>query len=289
VTAALPLVLALTLVAGLLAGRRRDLSGVARRIQTSIWWFGLPLGIPVLASAPLGSASLAVLAGAGAFLAVPVIASLYARQAFDSRAERAAFTLTALWPNTGALGIPVTFALLGPDAVPAAALYGSLIAGPLSLIVGGSIASGTGERRSVREIVASNPALITVAVGLAWALAPLPAPERLAHFSQSFMVGTSFLSFLAAGITMSGAPLALDRDVAAAVTLRVGVSPTLLLAAATVVHVPRGFLVQAAMASGLSTFNLASAHDLPLARVAPAFAWSTGIVLSGAFAYLALF
>jgi hypothetical protein len=287
--ALLPLLLALTLLAGVVAGRAGVPQRAAGRVQAWIYWLGLPLGIPILAAAPVAHASLAVPIGVVALGAVTALAWAYARRAFGSSEERAAFTLTALWPNTGALGVPVTLAILGPDAVPAAVLYGSLVAAPVAQLLGGSIARrGGGNAAAVWRAFVTNPSLVPVAGGLAWALSGLPVPGPLGSVAQGAMIFTSFAAFLAAGVTLACVPLAMDRDVAVAVGLRVGVSPTLLLAGGALVPMPRGFLLQAAMASGLSTFSLASANGLPLRRVAPAFAWSTGLVLLLCGAWLAL-
>ena len=174
--------------------------------------------------------------------------------------------------------------------MPAAVLYGSLVAAPVAQLLGGSIARhhGGGNAAAVWRAFVTNPGLVPVAGGLTWALSGVAVPAGLAQVSQSAMIFTSFASFLAAGITLACVPLGLDRDVAVAVGLRVGVSPTLLLVGGALVPMPRGFVLQAAMASGLSTFSLASANGLPLRRVAPAFAWSTGLVLVLCGAWLAL-
>ena len=248
-------------------------------------WSGI-----VLADAPVEQVGTPLLIAVAALTGVTGLAWLYARRAFPAAAERAAFTLTVLWPNTGSLGIPIALAALGPDMVPTAVLYSALVVAPLSWVLGGSMAAhlGDNERGLRLRGILRNHGLLPIALGLAWALASLPAPATLSSFAQVGLVLLSFVAFLAAGLTLARARVRLDRDVGVAVALRVGVSPSLLLAATPLVPIPRAFVLQAAMASGLSTFNLARVHGLPIDRIAGAFAWSTGAVLVAATCWLAL-
>jgi predicted permease len=71
--------------------------------------------------------------------------------------------------------------------------------------------------------------------------------------------------------------------IGAAVTLKVLVTPPLLLAlTAPLVDLPRAFLLQAAMPSGINGLVIAHAYGLDLRTSAGAIAWSTAIVVVAA-------
>src|SRR2546423_1258128 len=86
--------------------------------------------------------------------------------------------------------------------------------------------------------------------------APLP-PLPLAHVAAGYSLVGAPIAFFAFGLTLARTPLAPDRDVWAAVALRLGLSPLLLLATTPFVAVPRAFLVQASMATSLSSLSFA--------------------------------
>jgi predicted permease len=288
VTQLLPILLAAAAIPGVLVGRRIDGGPLARQIWRVIYWTGLPLVPLVLAAAPIGAAGGAVLAATGCLLVVVAVSLVYARLRFAGRPERAAFALSAFWPNTGWLGIPVCACMLGPRAVPAAVLYASVASAPHNFVVGGSLAASHGSSGggALAAAVRRNHYLLPTLLGVVWALSGVPYPVGLAHAASLFVVATAVPAFFALGLTLARVPLRPDRDLWAALSLRLGLSPLLLLGASAFVAVPRAFLVQAAMATGLNTLTLAGEHGLPMRRVAPAVAWSTGLVLAGATAWL---
>ena len=101
----LPLALMLAVVPGFVAGRRRDLRDAAARIFRLIYRLSLPCTPFVLAAAPLRESALAVLAVWTVSTIVLVLGATYARLRFAREDERAAFTLSAYWSNTGWLGL----------------------------------------------------------------------------------------------------------------------------------------------------------------------------------------
>lgn len=200
----------------------------------------------------------------------------------------------AIMVNTGYFGLPFVTALLGPDHLPAAIAYDSLVSGPLFYLAGFAVGAFFGRagrhaaRAAVRQVVLRNPPLVAAVVGL---LLPASAsPDVLVDVAQGAVWGLLVLGFLALGVTLAaearhGAlafPPRLDAPVAAAVLLRVGVAPALYLAAtAAAGGAPPAFRVEAAMPVGINTLVVAHVTGLDLRVAAGAIAWSTALVAAG--------
>jgi malonate transporter len=232
-----------------------------------------------------------VAAATAGLFTTALVAGAYARTRFSESADRAAFTLSAFWGNTGWLGVPVTVALLGTDAMPAALLYASVASAPHNFLVGGTIAASHGRRVSPATLLAAarrNHYLLPTALGVTWALSGLPRPGGTATVLSYLTPVVALPAFFALGLVLARVPLTPDRDTWAALVIRLGLSPVLLLAATPFLAVPRPFLVQAGMATGLNTLSFAGEHGLPVRRIAPTIAWSTILVLLGATAWMAL-
>ena len=289
-TQLLPVGLLAMFAPGFALARRHHPHAVARdRLWRAMYWLGV-FTLPVLlASAPIREAGPAVFASTGCLLLVVAAAIGYGRWRYPTSAERAAFTLSAFWPNTGWLGLPVCAALLGTSSLPTAALYASLASAPHNMLVGGSLAAA--HRHSgfaaLRAAVLRNRLLPPVAVGLLWAASGV-GTFGLGHPARSLALFAAFPAFLALGLTLGSLDLRPDRDVGAALVLRLGLSPALLLAASLAIHVPEAFLVQAGMATGLNTLTMSAEHGLPQGHIARCVAWSTGIVLAATCVAVAL-
>jgi malonate transporter len=269
---------------GVVLARAHQPHAVARdRLWRAIYWLGV-FTLPVLlASAPIRKAGPAVLASTGCLLLVVAAASAYGRRRYRTGAERAAFTLSAFWPNTGWLGLPVCAALLGSSSLPTAALYASLASAPHNMLVGGSLAAA----HTHRGFAAVRAAVLRNLVGLLWAASGL-GTFGLGQPARSLALFASFPAFLALGLTLGSLDLRPDRDVGAALVLRLGLSPALLLGASLAIDVPAAFLVQAGMATGLNTLTMSAEHGLPQGHIARCVAWSTGLVLAGTCVVVAL-
>ena len=275
---------------GLALARRSDLQPLADGIQRVLYWTGIPLVVVVLSGAPVRSAGLAVGVAIACLSLTAVAARLYARRRFADHGERAAFTLSAFWPNSGWLGLPVAVAVLGSGALPSALLYSSVASGPHNFVVGGSVAAAgrpSGAKVGLLASVRHNHYLPAIALGLAWAFSGLPRSGVLSSTAGWIALATAGPAFFAFGIILANAPKRPDRDTFAALGLRLGLSPALLLATTPFVFVPRPFLLQAGMATGLSTLTMAGAHGLPSARIAPTIAWGTALVVGIATAWAA--
>lgn len=197
----------------------------------------------------------------------------------------------ALLGNTAYLGYPFVVVTLGFDELPDAVIYDILVMVPSLLLVGFSIGAAFGtvaERPSdrVRSFFTRNPALYAAIAAL---LAPTAlAPEWAIDASQVLVVAILPLGFFAVGVTLHHEaeedalrlPPPLTPELAAAVGIKLVVpASVLLLASAFVVAVPRAYIVEAAMATGVNNLLIANAYGLDRKLAAGAIVWSTPIVL----------
>ena len=216
-----------------------------------------------------------------------------------ARPTAGSMMVSSIQGNTGYLGLPVTFAVLGAGALGSAIAYDTIMSAATLLLGSAAIGAalgervGAGRRARVRSFVARNPPLVAVVLGL---LAPHAlAPQALVDVSHVLAVALAPLGFFALGAILAGEaehgvlglPWAggkvLPAPIGAAVTLKVLVTPLLLLAiTAPLVDLPRAFLLQAAMPSGINGLVIAHAYGLDLRTSAGAIAWSTAIVVVAA-------
>jgi predicted permease len=212
-----------------------------------------------------------------------------------SRPTAGSVMVAAIQGNTGYLGLPVAFAVLGARALGNAIAYDAILSVATLLLGGAAIGAalgehaGTGVRERVRAFVTRNPPLFAVILGL---LAPdALAPQALVNASHVVAVALAPLGFFALGAILAGEaeqgafgfPPRLTPPVGVAVVLKVLVMPLLLLAiTAPLVALPRAFLLQAAMPSGINGLVIAHAYGLDLRTSAGAIAWSTAIVVVAA-------
>jgi predicted permease len=202
--------------------------------------------------------------------------------------------------NTGYLGYPLVAALLGFDRLSEAVIYDVLVSAPALLIgafsVGAAFGESAGETRRERVVAffVRNPALYAAALAL---IAPdALAPDALVDASRIVIVALLPLGFFAVGVALAEeaeegvlpVPPPLDAAVAAAVTLRLLVAPTLLfLFALPLIDLPGPYLLLAAMPCGINTMIVTHAYGLDLRIAAGAVAWSTAIAVVVAVASLA--
>jgi malate permease and related proteins len=203
--------------------------------------------------------------------------------------------VSAIQGNTGYLGLPVAFAVLGAGALGNAIAYDVILSVATLLIGGAAIGAtlgeraGTGFRERMRAFLVRNPPLFAVILGF---LAPEAlAPQALVDVSHVMAVALAPLGFFALGAILAGEaeegmlafPPRMTAPVGVAVVLKVLVTPLLLLAVtAAVVDLPKAFLLQAAMPSGINGLVVAHAYGLDLRTSAGAIAWSTAIVVVAA-------
>jgi predicted permease len=244
----------------------------------------LPVSIDLAAALGLAIAVAAVVAG---------IAWLVATRVLRAPPPTAGSVMvSSIQGNTGYLGLPVAFAVLGGGALGSAIAYDTVLSVVTLLIGGAAIGAalgeraGSGTRERVRAFLTRNPPLLAVILGL---LAPdALAPDALVDASHVVAVALAPLGFFALGAILAGEAEQgvvprLTPPVGVAVVLKVLVTPLLLLAVtAPLVDLPRAFLLQAAMPCGINGLVIAHAYGLDLRTSAGAIAWSTGIVVAAA-------
>jgi predicted permease len=262
----------------------------AERCFATIYWGQLATSCLVLPAAPVRHAGIAVVATIVAQTVVLGLAVLYARRRFADTGARAAFTLVAFWPNAGFLGIPIAVALLGRGALPTAVLFSAVASGPHAFVAGGSIAAAHAHAGwgAVRTAIRRNHYLPVTVLALGWAALQLPTWEVATRVGSDATLLLTIPAFVGFGIVLARSPLRPDLDTWVATAFRLGLGPAALGACALAVSVPRAFLIQSAMAPGVTTLSLAARYRLPMARVAPTVALATGLVLVGTVAALAL-
>jgi predicted permease len=222
-------------------------------------------------------------------MAVGVLAHLVGTRGLRlSRAETGTLINASLHPNTGYLGLPLCAAVLGTHSLDVAVAYDVLVGTPTLLVgvfgVGAAYGTQAGETRSQRTVsfFLRNPPLLAAVLGLA-APAAL-APQVLVDASRVLVFALLPLGFFAVGITLAEEPLPRrpDRRLTAALLLRLGVAPLLLLAlAAPVIDLPPPYLILAAMPAGLNGLVVAHEYGLDLRLAAGAVAVGTAIVVVG--------
>lgn len=197
--------------------------------------------------------------------------------------------------NTGYLGLPLTAALLGNEALGAAIVFDQLVSGPMVYLVGFAVGAAFGTRAGeggwarVRAFFIRNPVLPAVALGLV--VPDALAPVALVDASAYVVIALLPVGFFALGVNLAaetegeGVRLRprMSAPVALAVVLRLAVAPALLLAAsAALVRLPDAFLLQAAMPSGINGLIVAHAYGLDVRVTAGAIAWTTVVAVVAA-------
>jgi predicted permease len=226
---------------------------------------------------------------------VGVLAWLLATRVLKlSRPATGALLCVVTLANTGYLGLPLSVALLGAGALPAAIAFDALVSGPMFYFSGFAIGATFGDHGErgraalLKRFVLRNPPLLAAAAGL---LAPASlAPDLLVDAAHHAVWGLLALGFFALGVNLGaeaeeGAlvfPPPLTKPVGVAIVLRLAVAPALLAGfAALVVRIPHVYLLQAAMPSGINSLVIGHAYGLDLRLASSALAWTTAIVLVG--------
>lgn len=211
------------------------------------------------------------------------------------RPQVGALICSALMFNSGYLGLPMTAALLGRDALPPAIAFDALASGPMFYLVGFSVGEAFGDRGGherwaarVKRLVLRNPPLLSAIAGL---LAPAAvSPPALAQAAHHAVWGLLILGFFIVGVTLASEaedgelafPPPFSLPIGLAIVLRMVVAPTLLaLLALLIGGVPHAYLVEEAMPCGINGVVVAHATGLDLRLSSAAIAWSTalGVVL----------
>ena len=199
--------------------------------------------------------------------------------------------------NTGYLGNPIIGALLGSRALRYGIAYDQLVGGPALFVLGFGVGATYGDAGAVRwrdrarTFLTRNPPLLAVVAGLI--VSPRLAPAPLLSISHVVVDAMLVTGFFAAGVYLSSerrddhAPLIElpDGPVALVLAVRLLIAPLILLGlSAAVVAVPKAYLVQAFMPTGLNSLVVGHAYGLDQRLIATAILWGSAIVLVAALA-----
>lgn len=189
--------------------------------------------------------------------------------------------------NTGFLGLPIVAVLLGFDQVANAVAYNVLVSAIALVTIGFSIGAAFGTmaerpRDRVKVFFTKNPALWAAAAGF---LAPdALAPDWAVDASRLLVLAIIPIGFFAVGVTLAAEakagvaafPPKLDAAVAWAVGLKLLLPPAVMLALSTlVIEVSPSFVIQAAIASGLTNIIVAETYGLDRRLAAAAILYGT--------------
>lgn len=206
-----------------------------------------------------------------------------------------ALIVSCLLSNTGYLGIPLSAALLGSDAIGPAVAYDVLVNTPLFLTVGFAIGAGMGTRggttagERLRAFLVRNPPLLAVIAAL---LAPEAlAPDVLHDAAEILAFAVLPAGFFIVGVTLAaeaeeGAmafPPPFTRPVGVVLGLRLLVAPALMVGlSALTFDIPDAYYIEAAMPTGISALVVGHAYGLDLRLTSAALAWSTAVAVLAA-------
>jgi predicted permease len=292
------LAIAVSVAAGVWAERRwgERAQAASRTSLTALLWTVLPfvafftlarleITAGVGAGLALAYVELAVVGGVAWFLGTRVFGL--------SRPSTGALIVVVVLANTGYLGVPLTGALLGEDALGPAIAYDTVVSGPMFYVVGFAIGAlfgataGDTARERLRSFLLRNPSLLALAAAL---LAPdALAPDLLVDVATVLVYAVLPLGFFVLGVNLAAEaeegglpfPPPFDAGIGTALALRLAAAPALMLGfSALLVRLPDAYLVQAAMPSGINSLVVAHAYGLDLRITSAALAWSTALVVA---------
>lgn len=295
----MPLVAAVVIVStglGLVFERHNDRAPAVARGVLALMLYVL---VPFVSFVNIAHLRITAGAGAGlvfAYLAIGaagLLAWLVARGPLGlDRPGQGALICSVILVNTGYLGLPMTVALLGGHALSSAVAYDQLVSGPMMFVIGFGVGAAFGTRSGnrgstrLKAFLVRNPPLLAVIAGL---IAPASAaPPALVHASHVVVAALLPLGFLTVGVNLSaerraeGAPLIElpDRRVVFAVLLRLfGPVSILAVISATIVALPKAYLLLAAMPTAVNSLIVGHAYGLDQRLIATIIVWSTVTVL----------
>ena len=212
------------------------------------------------------------------------------------RPEIGALMAVVAIANTGYLGIPLTALLLGSKSINLAVAYDAIVNSPVVLLIGFAVGAAYGTRAGespkerIKAFFTKNPPLYAQILGL---LAPSSLdPSWGTTLSHSLALAMAPLAFFALGVNLmlehdeTGVrifPPPLTPAVGTALALRLLVAPGVMVGLSLLlIKVPKPFLLEAGMASGLNALVVAHLYGLDMKITVGAIAWSTTLVVSAA-------
>jgi predicted permease len=208
------------ILVGYLAGRFGLLGPESSEaLNRFVYYFALPALLFVgMARVPVAQVFNLPFLGAflGGIAIVFAIALVVARFAFPGRAAaRALNGLSAVFANTGYMGIPLFLTAFGPDgtlpAVIATVALGAIVMGAGVIMIELDLSAGGGLRKALGDVargVALNPLLIGPVAGIAWSAAGLRLPVPVATFCDLLGAAAGPSALFAIGLFLATRSLA---------------------------------------------------------------------------------
>jgi malate permease and related proteins len=273
---------------------------LSRRLMDVMVWGLLPfIAFFVVARLHLGGGVGAGLAlGYVELAAVGVLAYLAGTRVFRlPRASVGGLVCVVVLANTGYFGIPVNGALLGRHAIAQAIAWDTLVSTIVLYTAGFAIGAalgtraGEGPRERVKAFFTRNPVLY--AVVLALIVPDRLAPDVMVHIAESVSYSLLPLGFFILGVNLMGEredgalrfPPPMTAPIGTAMVLRMLVAPLLLAGlSALLIGVPKAYLLQAAMPSGINSLIVGHVYGLDLRLASSTIAWTTVVAVVAALA-----
>ena len=247
------------------------------------------LNIPFIAAFAVGQAMVMTVS--------LVAAKLLFRRRF---AEQSLFAMTAIFSNTGYMGIPLAIAAFGPSAgLPAAVatVFGSIaVIAVITAMIELGLSLEEGQRRTiVRDIAVAlvrNPLIAASAAGIAWSFTGVPLPSPVASFCDILGAAAGPSALFAIGLFLVGKTLTSNLDeVGTMVVLKLVAHPAITWVLATYVFDVDPLwatiaVLMAALPTGANVFVLAQRYGIYIEGVSAATFLSTVLsvlTLSGLF------
>lgn len=198
--------------------------------------------------------------------------------------------LTASFPNTGYMGIPLFIAAFGADrllpALITTVIMGAVMVGiavvAFELTMEGKKRAGVGHALvDVGKALAKNPLILSSLAGLAWGLTGLSLPKPLTTFCELLGAAAGPGALFAIGLFLAGRPLVAEwREVSWLMALKLIAQPALTWALIAFVFPLDPFwtsaaILLAALPTGGLTFVVAQQYGVYVERTSQAILWST--------------
>ncbi len=283
------------ILAGVLSGKAKLLGPASSEaLNKFVYWMALP---PVLF---LGTArrSLAEIFNApfigaflGAMLAVYALGALIGRLAGRERTQVHCMQgLTAAFSNTGYMGIPLFLAAFGADrlapAILATVIMSAIMVGIAVIWLEFANSHGHGLGKALRDVgraLATNPLIVSTAVGIAWsALIPgIPVPRPIATFCELMGAAAGPCALFAIGLFLASRnPKADMVEVGWISALKLLAQPALTWALTETLFPMDRFwtgsaILLAALPTGALTFVVAQQYQIYVERTSAAILVST--------------
>lgn len=225
----------------------------------------------------------------GAQVLTFIIAIVGARLLFPGRlAQMTLHGLSAMFSNTGYLGIPLLILAFGDDGILPAAIS-TVINGAVNMalaiaLIELDLSRNTGPLHALRDAavgVLKSPLALSAAVGLAWSASGWPLPVPVTNFCNTIGAAASPAALFAIGLFMVGRQVTAGLgEVGWLVFLKLIVNPALALlliwAFFPMAHVwVASAVIMSALPTGGLVFILAQKYDIYLQRSTSAILIST--------------